>query len=132
MKLKTARIVGLHLLGLFLLPLLAALMGLGLTSCTLPAGQRAALTQAADIALTAGVITGRITPAQAELVRTAGALILTEEAGPEKVVAISQAAVNAAEATGRLTPDQAAELREAGQVALPPEPVLLPTVTASK
>lgn len=90
---------------------------LALPSCSSPDG-KAALTQAADIALTAGVVSGRITPAQADLVRTYGTLLLNAEDGPAKVAAISGAAVAAAEAAGNLTPEQAAALREAGTVPL--------------
>ncbi len=96
-------------------------------SCSSSPDGKAALTQAADIALTAGVVSGKITPQQAALVREYGALLFNAEDGPAKVAAISAAAVAAAEATGNLTPEQAAALRAAGAV-----PVPAPDATASK
>lgn len=107
---------------LLLLTLAVCILPL-MPSCSSPDGT-AALTQAANIALTAGVVSGRITPQQAELVREYGALLLNAEDGPAKVAAISGAAVAVAEATGNLTPEQAEALRAAGTVPLePPAPI---------
>lgn len=112
-----------HALRILLLLTLAVGSPLALPSCKTPDG-KAMLTQAANIALTAGVVTGYVTPAQANLVREYGTLILDAEAGPAKVAAISAAAVAAAEATGNLSPEQVAALREAGAVPLqPPAPI---------
>lgn len=113
-----------HALRILLLLTLAVGSPLALPSCSSSPDGKAALTQAANIALTAGVVSGRITPAQAELVREYGALLLNAEDGPAKVAAISGAAVAVAEATGNLTPEQAEALRAAGTVPLePPAPI---------
>lgn len=125
---NTFRLLGLHLLGLFLLPLLAALMGLGLTSCVSSESPEVTLTRLANVGLTAGVLSGRITPAQADLVRKHGALILAASDGPAKVAAISNAALDAATQAGKLTPEQVEVLRAAGTVPLAPAAVDLPAI----
>lgn len=92
---------------------------LSLSSCASEGGQEA-LTRAANVALAAGVISGRITPAQAAAVQKHGALILAAEDGPAKLAAIGLAALDVATETGKLTPEQAAALRAAGTVPLAP------------
>lgn len=109
-----------------LVMVLAALLGLllaGVTSCTTEG--KAAAARLGNVALTAGVISGRITPAQAELVRKHGALLLAAETQEAQVAAISAAALEAAVETGALTAADAERLKAAGEVPVP-DPAALP------
>lgn len=108
-----------------------------LPSCTNDG--KAALIRTANVALTGATIAGYVTPAQAELARKHGALILNAEDGDAKIVAISEAIVEGGIISGKITPEQAADLRAAGTVPLEPpapipgsDPPLAVEVTSSK
>jgi hypothetical protein len=118
-----------------LMMVLAALLGLllaGVTSCTTQGKETVA--RLGNVALTAGVISGRITPAQAELVRKHGALLLAAETQEAQVAAISAAALAAAVETGALSSSEASQLKAAGEVPVPDDPPVAVVVesTATK
>jgi hypothetical protein len=106
-------------------------LSLSLVSCD-SASTKETLTRAANVALTAGVISGHVTPAQASEVRRYGALILAADDGSAKLAAIGNAAVEAATVSGKITPEQAEALRAAGAVPLAPPPVALPVVEVTQ
>lgn len=103
---------------------LLALLLAAVTSCTTEGKATAA--RLGNVALTAGVISGRITPEQAELVRKHGALLLAADSREAQVAAISAAALEAAVETGALTADEAERLKAAGKVPVPENPAAVP------
>ena len=106
-------------------------LSLSLISCASQSTEET-LMRAANVALTAGVISGRVTPAQAEAVQRHGALVLSAESGPARLAAIGNAALEAATTAGKLTPEQADALRSAGTVALVVPALPVVDVTSGK
>lgn len=99
---------------------LLALLLTAVTSCTTDG--KAAVARLGNVALTAGVISGRITPAQAALVREHGALLLAADTREAQVAAISAAALAAAVETGALSSAEASQLKAAGEVPVVADP----------
>lgn len=116
-----------------MMTVLLAILLVAVTSCSTPE-QTATVKRLGNVALTAGVISGRITPAQADLIRQHGALLLDAPSDEARVAALSAAAVEAAVVTGALSPEEAALLKEAGKVPVTGEPaaVAVVEVTSAK
>lgn len=114
---------------LFLACLLALIVTLPQASCTGTPEQRAAsLSRLANLALNVAVVSGRITPTQAAIVKQAGALVFEAASNREvKVEEISTLIVATAVETGALTPTQAEQLAAAERVPLNPPASALPT-----
>lgn len=89
-----------------------------------PVERRTQITQAANLALTVGEFTGRVSPKQAALIRKHGVLILDAAEGKQpELIQVSNAAVDIAVETGAITQDQADQLHALGTVPLsPPDP----------
>jgi hypothetical protein len=125
-----------------ILSLLAALaVAFSMTSCT--SSQKldlddAQLASYANIALTAAELGGVVNSKQAAVARAGGKLLLDFKAAPdnEKLVLLSNVAVDYAVSEGKLTPEQAQALRDAGTVPLVPPAgpsnPLLPDITPLK
>lgn len=94
----------------------SSVLALPLVSCSNDG--KSALMRAANVAITGATLTGYITPAQAELVRERGALILNSEGSDAKIAAISEAIITGGVISGKITPQQAADLRAEGRVPL--------------
>lgn len=106
---------------------------LGLASCAMTPGQKDQLMRAANVALAAGEMSGKVSPAQAAMVRKHGTLILAAGDDREAVLAaLGNAAVDVAVERGALSQAEADRLRAAGQVPLAPGPIGAPEMTLSK
>lgn len=98
---------------------MCASFGALLPSCQ-SADSRAQLSRLADTVLAAGVLTGKINPQQAELIREGGKLVLDAIDGKEpQIAALSEVALKAAVESKAITPAEAELLTSAGTVPLP-------------
>lgn len=113
------------LFGILLLILLSIMQ----TSCVgTPEQRMSQLSRIANTALNVAVISGKVTPTQAALVKQAGQLIFESSTNREiKVEEVSALIVSSAVEVGAITPTQAEAMAAAQRVPLMPPVSALPT-----
>lgn len=109
--------------------LMALFISIMQTSCVgTPEQRMSQLSRIANLALNVAVVSGKVTPTQAAIVKQAGGLIFEASTNREiKVEEVSTLIVSSAVEVGAITPTQAEAMAAAQRVPLMPPVSALPT-----